>query len=338
MKKVSSPSTQSPSSLLFAVKAMWQLHVRKRPFVLSHGINARCNMQCKFCDYWKQDVSDGSEMSTQEIFDLLDEAYAFGIRIYNAWTTEPLLRKDLPEILKYARNLGMVTFLITNGKLLESRVEDLCDLDYLSVSVDGISNYEKIRGMEFGHLLAAIKAARGKMKNPILLNCVISRLNLDDIEELVHMARELDVRISFEPLNESESIDRTVWDEIGIRDVDLDKYRQTVERIIEMKKEGYPIINSKTYLKMVRDLKPAYRCHASDLILNVTSAAVIENCRLCRKPLGNVEDGIGRVWESSKDMRREIVEGCDGCLFFGYAEGSLLYDFKPEVILHYEWI
>jgi len=338
MKKVSSPSTQSPSSLLFAVKAMWQLHVRKRPFVLSHGINARCNMQCKFCDYWKQDVSDGSEMSTQEIFDLLDEAYAFGIRIYNAWTTEPLLRKDLPEILRYARNLGMVTFLITNGKLLESRVDDLCDLDYLSVSVDGISSYEKIRGMEFGHLLAAIKAARGKMKNPILLNCVISRLNLDDIEELVHMARELDVRISFEPLNESESIDRTVWDEIGIRDVDLDKYRQTVGRIIEMKKEGYPIINSKTYLKMVRDMKPAYRCHASDMILNVTSDGVIENCRLCRKPLGNVEDGIGRVWESSKDMRREIVEGCDGCLFFGYAEGSLLYDFKPEVILHYEWI
>src|SRR5665648_946907 len=84
MSQTSPQSPQSPQSPILAVKAMWQLHVRKRPFVLSHGINARCNMQCKFCDYWKQDVSDGSEMSTQEIFDLLDEAYAFGIRIYNA--------------------------------------------------------------------------------------------------------------------------------------------------------------------------------------------------------------------------------------------------------------
>ena len=328
----------SISSIIFAAKAMLQLHVRKRPFVLSHGINARCNMQCKFCDYWKQDISDSSEMSTQEIFDLLDEAYAFGIRIYNAWTTEPLLRKDLPEILRYAKNIGMTTFLITNGKLLESRVDDLNDLDYLSVSVDGISSYEKIRGMEFDSLLDGIKAARQMMKNPILMNCVISRQNLDDIVELVHMARELDVRISFEPLNESESIDRVVWDEIGIRDADLDKYRQVVGRIIEMKKDGYPIINSKTYLKMVRDMKPAYQCHASDMILNVTSDGVIENCRLCREPLGNVTDGIENVWQSSKEKRNEIVKGCDGCLFFGYAEGSLLYDFNTEVMLHYEWM
>jgi MoaA/NifB/PqqE/SkfB family radical SAM enzyme len=79
-----------------ALKALWQLRVRRRPYVLSHAINSRCNLKCSFCEYWKK---PGREMSTPEIFSMLEDAKSFGIGAYNAWTTEPLLRDDLPEIL-----------------------------------------------------------------------------------------------------------------------------------------------------------------------------------------------------------------------------------------------
>ncbi|TFH43182.1 MAG: pyrroloquinoline quinone biosynthesis protein PqqE, partial [ANME-2 cluster archaeon] len=36
-------------SPILASQALWQLRIRKRPFVLSHGINAICNMHCNFC-------------------------------------------------------------------------------------------------------------------------------------------------------------------------------------------------------------------------------------------------------------------------------------------------
>ncbi|WP_135610566.1 radical SAM protein [Methanococcoides sp. AM1] len=323
----------SKFSPTIAARAIWQMRVRKRPFVLSHAVNSRCNMSCSFCEYWKE---PGDEMSLDDIFRMLDDAHSFGIGAYNAWTVEPLLREDLPQILSYAKKLGMITSLITNGKLLKERVNDLDDLDYLSVSVDGTKSYKEIRGIDFEIILDAIMSVKDKLKNPLLMNCVISGKNLDDIEELIQLAQDIDVKISFEPLYEFRGIKEDVWGNMGIRD--MEKYRCTVDRIIEMKKAGYPIINSFTYLKMIKELKKGYNCHVNNLILDVTADGSIENCRIHREPLGNVNEGIANVWMSSKDRQKALTEKCEGCFFFGYVENSLMYDMNLEVLQHYEWM
>ncbi len=320
-------------SPIIAAKAVWQMRIKKRPFVLSHAINSRCNMKCSFCEYWK---TEGEEMEKKEIFRLLDEARAFGILVYNAWTVEPLLREDLPEILTHAKELGMMTSLITNGLLLEKRIGELQDLDYLSVSVDGTSSYREIRGISLDRIMPGIIKARGIIRNPLLLNCVISGRNLDDIEELITMARDLGVKISFEPMYEFRGIEKDTWENMGIRDID--KYQRTVDSIIRMKKEGYPIINSYTYLRMVRDLRTAFTCHASDIIMDVTADGSIENCRVHRKPIGHISEGIGNVWKRTRDLRKRTAENCDKCLFFGYVENSLMYNFDLEVARNYEWM
>jgi len=141
---------------ILASRALWQIRVRKRPFVLSHGVNASCNMRCKFCEYWKK---TGEEPPREEIFKLLDDAREFGIGVYNAWTVEPLLRQDLPQIMAHAKGIGMITSMVTNGKLLYERAEELVDVDYLSVSVDGVDSYKEIRRMDFETLLKGLKKA-----------------------------------------------------------------------------------------------------------------------------------------------------------------------------------
>jgi MoaA/NifB/PqqE/SkfB family radical SAM enzyme len=317
-----------------ALKALVQMRVRKRPFVLSHGINARCNLQCPFCEYWR---TPGPEMTLDAIFAMLDDAKSFGIGVYNAWTAEPLLRRDLPEILRCAKSLGITTSLITNGQLLSSRIEELDDLDYLSVSVDGIDSYQEIRAASLEPVLAGIRAAQ-EAGHQVLMNCVISRKNLAELEDLVHLAEELGALVSFEPLHETAEVGGGVWEDMGIEDADLPEYRRSVDRLIEMKKKGRPIINSLTYLKMVRDQRPDFRCHAPQIVLHVASDGTIMNCRVHKEPLGNVSEGIARVWKSSKKRREEIVRDCEGCLFFGYVENSLLYDFRPEVLAHYQWM
>ena len=319
-------------SPVMASKALWQLRVKKRPFVLSHGINARCNLQCKFCEYWKE---EGDEMGTDEILNLLEEARSYGIMVYNAWTTEPLMRRDLPWILRHAHDIGMTTSLITNGKFLKKRIHDLSDLDYLSISVDGIKTFKEIRGIDFDDVLDGIKEAKHE-GHSILMNCVISRKNLDELVELVHLAREMGVSISFEPIHEFSGIGDEVWDELGIRD--MAAHEEVINQIIELKRDNFPIINSLTYLRMLKTLKPAFRCHASDIVLHVTSDGRIENCRVKRLHLGDVSDGLANVWRSSEALRKKVSRECEGCLFFGYVENSLLYDFKPEVMAHYEWM
>jgi MoaA/NifB/PqqE/SkfB family radical SAM enzyme len=316
-----------------ALKALVQMRVRKRPFVLSHGINARCNLRCPFCEYWR---APGPEMTTEAIFAMLKDAKSFGIGVYNAWTAEPLLRRDLPEILGFAKSLGITTSLITNGQLLSDRIEDLDDLDYLSVSVDGIETYREIRGAAVDPVIEGIRAA-GEAGHEVLMNCVISRKNLRELEDLVRLAEELGALISFEPLHETPGLEG-VWEEMGIGDADLPEYRRSVDRLIEMKRDGRPIINSLTYLKMVRDRNLDFRCHAPQIVLSVASDGTVQTCRVHKEPLGNVSQGLARVWDSSKRRQEEIVRECKGCLFFGYVENSLLYDFRLEVLAHYRWM
>ena len=315
-----------------AARALWQMRVRKRPFVLSHGINARCNLSCRFCEYWRR---PGREMKTPEVLRMLDEAHSFGIGVYNAWTVEPLLREDLPEILRHAKSLGLTTSLITNGLLLRKRAGKLTDLDLLSVSVDGIKSYKELRGIDLEDILQGIRAAQ-QAGHEILMNCVISGKNVGELEDLVHLAQSLGCWISFEPMHESPGIGELVWGSLRIRDIPA--YEMALDRLIELKRSGAPIINSLTYLKMIRDMEPRFNCHAGDIILHVAADGTIESCRVHKEPLGNICQGLAEVWQSSQNRRREIVQGCEKCLFFGYVENSLLYEFVPEVMRHYQWM
>lgn len=45
-------------------------------------------------------------------------AYKFGIKYYNVWSAEPLMRDDLEDILKHAKYYGLKIMLITNGSLI----------------------------------------------------------------------------------------------------------------------------------------------------------------------------------------------------------------------------
>jgi MoaA/NifB/PqqE/SkfB family radical SAM enzyme len=171
-----------------------------------------------------------------------------------------------------------------------------------------------------------------------LINCVISSKNLHELEEMVGLAKSLGVWISFEPINESPGVSEKTWDELGIRkEVEL-QYVRSLDRLMDLKKNGAPIINSQTYLEMIRSRKLNFRCHASDIVLHVSADGTVENCRVVKDPLGNVSSGIRKVWDSSKEKRKQISKSCGGCLFFGYVENSLLYDFVPEVMAHYEWM
>ncbi len=308
-------------------------------------------------------------MSTGEVIAMLDEARRFGVAVYNAWTVEPLLREDLPVILHHARDLGMTTSLITNGLLLKKRSGELSDLDMLSVSVDGIKSYPRLRGVALEGILEGIRAAQ-QAGHEILMNCVISRENLGELEDLVHLAESLGCWISFEPINLNEANNikgesnvtnlnnvNTINNKnnmdsknninskngrdcssLAIRDADIARYEKAIDRIIELKRGASPIINSETYLRMVKKREPKFRCHAADIILHVAADGSIESCRLHREALGNVSQGIKRVWQESQQRRKEVMQECRGCLFFGYVENSMLYDFVPEVMRHYEWM
>ena len=84
--------------------------------------------------------------------------------------------------------------------------------------------------------------------NKILINCVINNLNLDEIEELIFLSRELNINISFEPICFFEKNNKD-------NNFNNKKYKEIILKIISLKKKGYPIINSITYLKNILENK-----------------------------------------------------------------------------------
>jgi len=76
---------------ILASRALWQIRIKKRPFVLSHGVNANCNMRCKFCEYWRKEP--GKEPSRDEVFKLLDDAKNSGSEFITPGQQNPFLER-----------------------------------------------------------------------------------------------------------------------------------------------------------------------------------------------------------------------------------------------------
>ncbi len=101
----------------------------------------RCNLACRHCYSISADVDFPGELSTAEIYTVLDDLRAFGVPVLILSGGEPLLRPDIFDVARRAKALGFYVGLSTNGTLIDAKnVRQLadCGFDYLGVSLDGI--------------------------------------------------------------------------------------------------------------------------------------------------------------------------------------------------------
>ena len=92
------------------------------------NLTNRCQCSCLHCyaDAMGETVSDAAtfdgELSTQEVRDVLDQAAAMGALDISFTGGEPLLRQDLPDLVRHARKNGLLPKITTNGLLLTTAV------------------------------------------------------------------------------------------------------------------------------------------------------------------------------------------------------------------------
>jgi MoaA/NifB/PqqE/SkfB family radical SAM enzyme len=299
------------------------------PVVLCHQLTLRCNLRCPFCPFWRR--QSGEELSTREVEQLIEQASQLGCAVYTAWGGEPLLRQDLEQCLRHARRCGMRTYLITNGVLWKRVARVARYLDYLTVSIDGTSRvYRTLRGVEVEHALRSLQEARRRGVK-VAINCVVCEANLGELGKLVELAERHGAWISFEPVHRFEEVPGDEWEWLEIRS--RERYAHAIEELIRMKKEGRRVLNSLTYLRMMKRLEPRFRCAVHALMLHVDAEGNVETC------FGRVgsfrEQSLAELWRSRAARHaRQQMRRCRGCLFSGYAETSLVYALKPEAVLN----
>ncbi len=101
----------------------------------------RCNLACKHCYSISADTDFSGELSTDEVRTVMADLRAFGVPVLILSGGEPLLRPDIFELSRHARELGFYVGLSTNGTLIDAAMADriaAIGYNYVGVSLDGI--------------------------------------------------------------------------------------------------------------------------------------------------------------------------------------------------------
>lgn len=170
------------------------------PHKVNFDITYKCNLSCRHCYYYSNNFKqkrskDPSLSKVKKIIDKIDEAH---IKIIHFLGGEPFMRKDIFEIIEYARKKGLKVVVNTNGTLLnEEKLSKLRDLDCsLNISIDGgcAKTHELIRGKgNFERIIKNIKLAVRYGIN-VQLNSVINRLNFKELPNIIVLANKLKIR------------------------------------------------------------------------------------------------------------------------------------------------
>jgi cyclic pyranopterin phosphate synthase len=191
-----------------------------RPLLnLRIAVTPRCNLRCDYC-HKEGEVSSCSkgtaeEMTVDEIVRIAKIAVSLGISRIKLTGGEPLMRKDICDIIKGIaaipdlKDLSMTT----NGAMLGFMAKKLraCGLKRLNISLPTLNAeaYTKLTDGKLENVLDGVKAAVAAGFCPVKLNMVILKgINVDAVQEMMDFARQTGTvlqLIELDPINVNDA-------------------------------------------------------------------------------------------------------------------------------------
>ncbi len=150
MKEIAEPTPLGPARKPPGPVVIWNL-IR------------RCNLTCKHCYALSADTDYAGELSTEEVFTVMDDLRAFRVPVLILSGGEPLLRPDIYEVARHAKEMGFYVALSTNGTLVDkSNIDKIADIgfDYVGISLDGIKGTHDMFRRKEGAFDASLEGVR----------------------------------------------------------------------------------------------------------------------------------------------------------------------------------
>ena len=170
----------------------------KPPLWLLAELTYRCPLQCPYCSNPLDFAQQEKELSTEQWIAVFKQARAMGAVQIGFSGGEPLVRKDLAELIKAARDLGFYTNLITSGiGLTQKKIDAFAEagLDHIQISFqasDEVLNAALAGSKKaFQQKLEMARAVKAH-GYPMVLNFVLHRHNIDQIDRIIELCIELE--------------------------------------------------------------------------------------------------------------------------------------------------
>jgi pyrroloquinoline quinone biosynthesis protein E len=166
-----------------------------RPYTLVAELTYRCPLRCAYCSN-PSEHPEKPELETTGWLSVLSEAEALGVVQVHFTGGEPLLRRDLEQLVRRASEIGLYTNLITSAvPFTRERLTALraSGLNHVQISVQGTREEDGRLVAGRGMLARKIEAARWvrELGLSLTLNVVLHRHNIEQVPELIELARDL---------------------------------------------------------------------------------------------------------------------------------------------------
>lgn len=186
-----------------------------RPLLnLRIALTKPCNLQCSYCHGEGEDKNEfnyKAEMKAEEIIRIAKIAVSLGVSRIKLTGGEPLMRKDILQIVKGIADIPGLEELsmTTNGTLLAPIAKDLHanGLKRVNISLPTINEdtYCQLTGGKLENVLRGVEAAVEAGLNPVKLNMLVLKgVNESQVDEMIDFARQTGAilqLIELEPIN-----------------------------------------------------------------------------------------------------------------------------------------
>lgn len=300
------------------------------PFYVHLYVTKRCNLQCKMCNVWKFGNKQ-EEMSLEDIKDVATKLKKLKVPNIVVTGGEPFLRQDLPEIIKILSKDFSVR-IQTNGSLVnEDNFNEVvkAGVNDITTSIDTLdkTKFDELcngKGV-LGKAVNTLRLAVEKLPNGInLANTTISRMNVDEVEDIIKFVHNLGAYSSLVSVNLSESKDmlfRGFAGKLAFSNEDRNKIEENFKKIFRMKKQGYRIISSMKYLKdslkVLRTHNPKWKCYAGRLFFVIYPNGGVAPCDDFGAILNIKDKDFVRKFKSKDYINKvkQIENNCRGCTY-----------------------
>jgi len=316
------------NSVLADISMRTGLNLNK-PTYICVKVTMRCNSRCIHCNIWDMEFNE-QELSTEQWKRSISDLRTWLGRFTLAFTGgEALLRPDMLEIIRHAKQHGITVRLNSNAIIIdESLAWQIVEsgLDQITISLDGMlpSTHDEFRGGNQFHeksimALRYLSEAAHSQNSPLIiqLKTVIHNGNIDQLSDIARFAIANSYEILFQPIeqNYGEQPDSQWYKNSDLWVKDLYKLKYEIDTLKELGRNSSNISNTSSdfdtiynYFEQPEALMDAVQGHDTKTSREycrhaVTNFVISSNgdVRMCYKmePIGNIAlQAPGTIWEN----------------------------------------
>jgi len=278
----------------------YKLLKKRTPIFVTFKVTNRCNFKCPKC---KRFVKK-KELTTYQIFHLIEEISSLGTQILSLGGGDPLFRADIREIIRFAKNRGIFTILFTNGVLLSEKIDLIRDIDFLFITLDAYANTPHLKKQDkiLRGIYRSIDVAN---KNNINfgISIEVSRYNLDKIKDLIIKLKRLNIRLYLQS-SRGLSLNKDLKNNSN-----KEKLEGIINFAIKQKKNKGLIENSfQNLYQTINWIDTGYlntRCYAKNTKALIDSQGNVYPCEILQgdpKAMNSLECGFKKSFDNLNDF------------------------------------